>query len=165
MAHCAEQRGHAYTGRPAAEVDGNPHPATPIEERDTRNLRKIRGESFALQGGDEADQQYSTAVDGSPEFRSELGDPEANGEAWERVSPRHRLESLPDFDLTLVDIENEFVPGSESLIAVFEELGDTVGRDVQWTVIPGQEHNARSHAEELDRYGVVGSLLLQTVDA
>jgi len=29
-----------------------------------RELRKIRGESLALQGGDEADQQYSTADDG-----------------------------------------------------------------------------------------------------
>ena len=27
-------------------------------------LRKVRGESLALQGGDEADQQYSTADDG-----------------------------------------------------------------------------------------------------
>ena len=27
-------------------------------------LLKIRGESLALQGGDEADQQYATAVDG-----------------------------------------------------------------------------------------------------
>ncbi len=27
-------------------------------------LRKIRGESLALQGGDEADQQYATADDG-----------------------------------------------------------------------------------------------------
>ena len=39
MAHCAEQRGHAYTGRPAVEVEGSPHPATPTEERDTRNLQ------------------------------------------------------------------------------------------------------------------------------
>ncbi len=28
------------------------------------DLRKIRGESLALQGGDEADQQYATADDG-----------------------------------------------------------------------------------------------------
>jgi hypothetical protein len=28
-------------------------------------LRKIRGESLALQGGDEADQQYSSADDGT----------------------------------------------------------------------------------------------------
>jgi hypothetical protein len=31
---------------------------------DTELLWKIRGESLALQGGDEADQQYSTADDG-----------------------------------------------------------------------------------------------------
>lgn len=106
---------------------------------------------------------FDDAVDGSPEIRSQLGDPDENGVAWERVSPRHRVDSVPDFDLTLVDIENDFVPGSGSLVAAFEQRGATLGRDVGWTVIPGQEHNTRSHAEELDRYGVVGDLLFGTV--
>jgi len=33
-------------------------------------LLKIRGESLALQGGDEADQQYSTADDGTAGFHA-----------------------------------------------------------------------------------------------
>lgn len=38
MAHCAEHRGHAYTGKPSEEVDGEVIPATPTESRDHRNL-------------------------------------------------------------------------------------------------------------------------------
>lgn len=39
MAHCAENRGHAYTGRPAAAVESDPLPATSTEARDNRNLQ------------------------------------------------------------------------------------------------------------------------------
>lgn len=39
MAHCAEQRGHAYTGKPAAEVGEDPLPATPTDAQDNRNLQ------------------------------------------------------------------------------------------------------------------------------
>jgi len=35
-------------------------------------LLKIRGESLALQGGDEADQQYSTADDGTDRVPRDL---------------------------------------------------------------------------------------------
>lgn len=39
MAHCAEQPGHAYTGRPREEVNADPIPATAVESRDNRNLQ------------------------------------------------------------------------------------------------------------------------------
>lgn len=38
MAHCAENEGHAYTGRPRGEVE-TPIPATPVAPRDNRNLQ------------------------------------------------------------------------------------------------------------------------------
>ncbi|WP_435125296.1 hypothetical protein [Halobaculum sp. D14] len=38
MAHCAEHRGHAYTGVPRADVDADVIPETPTEARDNRNL-------------------------------------------------------------------------------------------------------------------------------
>ena len=44
---------------PIKSVDGES-----LSMSDTELLWKIRGESLALQGGDEADQQYSTADDG-----------------------------------------------------------------------------------------------------
>lgn len=38
MAHCANHRGHAYTGQPRDEVAGEVIPATPTEASDNRNL-------------------------------------------------------------------------------------------------------------------------------
>ncbi|MFB6234695.1 MAG: hypothetical protein ABEH81_09300 [Halopenitus sp.] len=39
MAHCAENPGHAYTGRPRNEVETDPLPATSVEDQDNRNLQ------------------------------------------------------------------------------------------------------------------------------
>jgi len=39
MAHCAENPGHAYTGRPRNEIETDPLPATSIEDQDNRNLQ------------------------------------------------------------------------------------------------------------------------------
>lgn len=39
MAHCAENPGHAYTGRPKNDVETDPIPATSIEAQDNRNLQ------------------------------------------------------------------------------------------------------------------------------
>jgi hypothetical protein len=50
MAHCAEQRGHAYTGKPRDEYDGEVIPATPTEEQDHRNLHHKGDPKGALAG-------------------------------------------------------------------------------------------------------------------
>lgn len=39
MAHCAENRGHAYTGKPIESLEAEVIPASTTDERDTRNLQ------------------------------------------------------------------------------------------------------------------------------
>lgn len=47
MEHCAENRGHAYTGKPAEQLDEEAIPASTTETQDTRNHQQ-RGDSQGI---------------------------------------------------------------------------------------------------------------------
>lgn len=51
MAHCAEQPGHGYTGRPRSAVD-EVIPATEVKSRDNRNLHHKGDPRGALAAND-----------------------------------------------------------------------------------------------------------------
>jgi len=107
---------------------------------------------------------FDDAVDGSPEIRSQLGDPDSNRELWERLSPRHQIDTVPEFKLDLIDIEDDFIPGSGALVERYRNLGGVVGEQLRWTELWGQEHNPRDYTEKLRRHEVVHRSLLSVLD-
>lgn len=96
--------------------------------------------------------EYDEALDGATELRGQLGSPEANREAWEQVSPRQRVDGSLGCRLALVDIEDDFIPGSAGLVEALRAEGCVPGRMLTWETLAGQSHKAAGFQETLDRW-------------